>query len=125
MTRPAMLNREELKRNLGCNDRFIDEMGKILILQLRPALVAMVHQLGKQDWPALSSNAHTLRGCVGAVGATAALEQLTALERATRENPDPVAIRQQVHDVCRICLQLIDELKASQSSAAPADTASR
>ena len=125
MTLPVMVDREQLKRSLGCNDRFIDEMGKILTLQLRPALVAMVHQLGNQDWAALSTNAHTLRGSVGALGATLALDQLTELERTTRESPDPLAVRQQVHDVCRTCLQLIDELKPGQSAPASADAASR
>ena len=78
-----------------------------------PALLEQLHQ--QQDWQALGMLAHTLKGALGYLDQTPALQAMAILERACEQQQ---VAAQQVHNACQ-CLQQVLQHIDQHLNAAP------
>lgn len=79
-----VLNRHELLDRIGGDAEFLQELAE-MFLQQRRELVEQVHAaLRTQDAGALARAAHTLKGCVGNLGAGPAFEAARRVEMLAR-----------------------------------------
>ncbi|WP_460676711.1 PAS domain S-box protein [Hymenobacter coalescens] len=111
---PAALDLSPLRRLAADDPGFLRRLAELFVRTTPPVLARMQTHLARQDWPALSNDAHFLKSSVGGLGLQTLLPLLRELEAAGQPEAPPADAPQlaaRVEEVATVLTQAVDQLR--------------